>query len=322
MIDAVVSKLDYKIQNVREIKHSGAIYKSYYILETDDNKKLFLKFRREPKTIVRRFLRIILGNPTFSRQIEVYKLFTKIPISHFNSPKLLSTNGKNYFILEYVDFIDRNVDINKYKSKIIDGLLELQSSLDNNSIANNKINQKILNIFLSFEYSFVTRYSWYIYRTRGVSDLIKIAIIIVKSHLKQKKLSYKILIHNDFHHNNLIVDRGGNLYITDFEGVLIEDKWTLFDIATIALNTHIFKIDYEMINKYLVLFFKKYHIDNAYKVNIQIRIAFIRRLIQLIYSPAPPIDVKRKYENILYTIVINDSEYEKWYKNNFDNFNK
>ena len=312
-INYIIKKFNLDINNIQVVQHQGAVFKNYYVLESVSNRKYFLKFQRTPKNIIRKIIRIIFGNPSFSRMIKVYELLGRRSFEYLKFPKLVRTNGKDIFIIDYVDFNNRGIDIKVYKSVIIKSIVEFQNVGRDQSELNGNINQKLLNIYLSFVYKYISRYGMNILKNYGLADYIKCIRIIILSHFKQRKLRHSILVHNDLHHNNIIIANNGDVYLTDFEGVSLENKWVLVDVATLAVRTHEYLIDTDLILLFLNELMKNKNNKKIINIKVQVRIAILRRIVQLINSSVSPPEVISKYYSFFSEVLTSDKLYDEWY---------
>jgi hypothetical protein len=319
-LNSIINKLNIKIQHVKKIKHRGAVEKTYYIIETQDKHKLFLKYQRKPRGITRKITRYILGNPTFRRQVELLSLFDKSNYRYLATPRLIDTDKRNYLVSEYIQYESRGIDIKHHRDDVVKGLIEFQTACINHNLIK-RYGSYLHNIYMSLEYNILSKYRKYILTNFGMLIYIKCLYILFVCHKNQKRLNNYILIHNDYHHNNLILANNGRIYLIDLEGVSLGKKWILIDIVTIALYTKEYYIDVDIIRKYIAEIRSSIISQNNLDIRSQLRIALLRRTMQLLSSSVPPLSVKREYKKYFLEIIVSDDAYNNWYNINIKTYN-
>jgi len=286
-----------------------------YIVYTE-NAKYFLKFNRKPTSYFHKIIRLTLGNPGFERQIRINDLLKNNKFNYFHYPELAHTDGKTYLLLQYID--NMNIELNgRHKEYLVKSLGELQYS----GLRLNKINKSIgvvlLSIMVRIEFRLIYSIPSLLKHT-GLRSTIKYLKIIIISYVKERKLNTPIVLHSDFHRENVMVNKEEIVYITDYEGMRNERRWRYIDIATYAVDTTKYYIDTDIIKKY-IRETKKRH-ENKYTDNaLQLRIALLNRISRFMYfKPATDL-VRDEYKKFYLNILLDDQKYDKWYIDNIIN---
>ena len=94
----------------------------------------------------------------------------------------------------------------------------------------------------------------------GLKMYFKILRELITYHLFCKGTTKKILIHNDFHRNN-ILKQSGELYFIDLESAITSRKWILKDIVFYAYNHETKEFNQQVIDYYLKELKQKHPIE-------------------------------------------------------------
>jgi hypothetical protein len=314
-IPSLISDLKLDIKDYKIIQRSRESLQPYYALYTSDG-IFFLKYNREPINIYHKLFRIVFGTPGFNRQVSIYRQLNVREYSNFKYPKLIMTDGKKYILLNFI-FIENEYKRKMNKDILIKSLFELQNS--KLSIYNKGIKGYIggvlLNIKLNFRFSIIIDSLIPLIKRCGFNTVYSTLKIFIKSENEQHKLANPLIMHNDFHSNNIFISVDGYIYISDFEGLAYEKKWIFTDIVTYAVNTSEFKIDTEVIKKYRDYISNYYEKDTIiYKT--QIRMALIKRISRFWNFKPSDKNTQNAYRYFLMNVLLIDREYDIWYADN------
>lgn len=285
---------------------------NHYRLESREG-KYFVKIARAGNALRPVRLKAILGSPSIERQLAVYDAFSKREFQVFRYPNLIHTDGKNYLVLEYIPglppeehAIDRN--------NLIAALLELQFAGVKPRLRS--LGNLLMHSYLKPTATLLTKGLMRLRRQYGYSLTRRCLTAITKCHAAQGRSEESVLVHNDFHPENILIAESGQLYFTDFENTALTRKWLLVDIVHYAVDTEVADIDVSLIREYLQELAEKYKPFDRLDVRAQLRFALLRRVIQHTTSSAVPHIVQNEYRDFLERVLLSDARYRSWHKAN------
>lgn len=230
----------------------------------------------------------------FYNELTIYEYLSEAGFK--NIPRVISTDNKNYILLEYISSNKfRNID---NKNFFIDLLLEFNYF----NIKKIKKRSIIRDLFDSF---ILTFYS--LLHGNKLCDSLKTLILLIKLNLEIKKEKVNYLIHNDLYgFNNLLLDNE-RIVIIDFETTFCTSRLRFKDIIESSINKDNAKINYDLINNYLSRSMNKIDVNNFYN---QFRYIIILKMLKNLYRTKNENTIKNKYEwKKLYYKMLNKKEF-------------
>lgn len=221
-----------------------------------------------------------LGVLHFSNEIAFHKhLETKV-FESLNIPSIFETDGKTYFLMEYVDGINGIIINTKMSELLINALYEFQFSTPINTI---KKKGKYFNKLLQ-PIPYILRGSMTLILLRiGFWEFISITLVALKIGFQNRKVSKNgILSHRDIRiDHNIITSSDNKLYFIDFGSTVIVKKFIMHDIVSLAFDIKNMSLDGELINMYVSLLSDNLFFDRnpSFRILDQIRLAMITIVI-------------------------------------------
>lgn len=303
----------YGLKRLKKVGKSSFLVKNKDCLYINKN-------NLKPVSISGRILHIIVGvSIKFKNELMVNKEINLKKFKNFKYPKMVDTDNDSYMVFEYLDGIEGINTTNIYCTNLIKSLVEFQTSdYKLRHILIRKISIKILRLPLNV----MRRAFTMINSTISLRIALKILKVLIKSSYYQKKLNKGFWIHNDLLPNNLITINNKTIYIIDFENTLYECKWVLTDIVDISYNIDNMQFDFELVLYYLNELKKKCIPISNIKIDIQVRLVLIRRMLQSLSSKRYSNKEKENFLDFLCNVLLNDNRYNCWFKGMVDNINE
>ena len=221
-----------------------------------------------------------LGVLHFSNEIAFHKhLETKV-FESLNVPSIFETDGKTYFLMEYIDGINAvNTDTNMSKL-LVNALYEFQFSTPISTISKKgKYFNKLLQPL-----PYILRGSITLILSRiGFVEFISTSLVALKIGFQNRKVSNKgVLSHRDLKiDHNIITSSENKLYFIDFGSTVLVKKFIMHDIVSLAFDIKNMSLNGELINMYVSLlrdnlFFER---NPSFRMLDQLRLAMITIVI-------------------------------------------
>lgn len=154
----------------------------------------------------------------FKRELFVIKSLASDVAKSFRVPKLIETDNKTYFILEYIDSFSNNHII--YNQRVINAIVDF----NNHILLHMKIS-KYRNMFLFTLFSILSTK-----KLLKIQEKLSLILNLIMINFKIKKGRSR-LIHGDLRRGYNLNNYGSTTTIIDFESSFIERKFTLYDIV-------------------------------------------------------------------------------------------
>ncbi|MCK8816307.1 hypothetical protein MWH28_02880 [Natroniella sulfidigena] len=311
-LDDILEKLDLEVINKTKVS------KASYILETKEEKFL-LKYVAPKKGILQTISRFFIGNSlSFKSEVMTYKELIKNKFKYFNYPSLLETDPESYILTQYISNSSYISDISDISSdNLILSLLEFQTfdlQLNYSFLENKMVNLTRKPSWKIIQFGLFKTESQF-----NLFTILKMIYVVLMCNLLQDKNKDYLLIHNDlfgsnFFSNNMFECKD-KIYYCDFESIVKEKKWFLIDIIDLALDIEEkIKINADLIAKYLFELKKNKIINVPLQLKCQIRIALLRRIIQIIASKKQDPEQIKIATDFLNNILLNERKYNNWFK--------
>jgi hypothetical protein len=315
-IDKMLSEIDFDVISWDPIHWRRVQTTPVYIVRAREG-KFFLKLIAPPVTRKQIIIRFLFGSLALKNQLAVYASLRRQNFHNLRYPKLVHTDGKSYLLLEFIP-IQPKGERDLPEEALITSLLEFQGS--GAILQKGLFESVLLNVSRKPFWVLLKRVCVGLRKQCGLSVSLQCLRIILVCYKRQKQLEKSIILHNDFHHNNLLLDENGRIFVCDFEKAAEENRWPLIDIVHYAVGTGTFGIEVSLIKSYLQKLQGNSHNKERLHVPSQLRIALLIRVSQMILSNAPPADVKEKYKVFLVDILLDDYAFDNWYEKSGFNY--
>jgi|SRR5690554_3681680 len=293
-------------------------HKENVLLLSKNDKKYIIKFRQNSKLKNNILLSNIfnLSSLKYFGELSFFKALSLSEKELFNHPKLIETDDKTYFIIEYIAGNEGNWNPDFSQKKIfINALIEFQLSI-------NKLEYTSKTKFFHFLFKPIGA-TFRLSLTNGLKYLgfmnaIKTMILVTKILIKNQNQDIKFLLHRDLipwatckkgviKTRNLIFDKNDKIYFIDFELPVWSRKFFLIDMVDLAFNIHDESIDWEWLNQYILTLENEIDLK---KVNIsdQIRIALLRNVLSRIIQEK----WRDEYKQFFLNTLLSDSKFYQW----------
>jgi len=309
---AIIPRLPLKVQSYEPINWKRVQTTPIFIINAEEGKYV-LKLFASPQGLVRQTLHRLFGNLGLKNQIIINKFLKKQVFFQFCTPILVASDGSSYLLFQFINIAHKGeYEINE--DLVIDSLIEFYS-IPGQKIAMNLTNY-LINITRKPLFLIMRRVVGNLRRIYGISLAFAVIKVLFECYVDQKPFSSKILLHNDFHHNNVFLDFDGRFYISDFENSVFESRWMLVDIVHYSVGTQKFNLNTNVIKK----FFLRYVENNPnFKIDFraQLLMAYLLRISQMVLSTVPPKSVQKRYFKFFYNVLLNGKNFEKWVSKRF-----
>ena len=221
---------------VTNIKKTGSIKK----LVKDDHSFILKNYS---KSFLSKFRR--------TKEIRVAKkLRTK---ENINTPDLIDSNEKEV-LFDYVDNIDYVDSIDeKYIAKKLVKFNNTNIDMKRSKTAN------LLDKLVDKPMAFLQRNLIRKFFSLGLIKYCKIQKVVFGLKKRQKVFDKKLLLHNDFYKNNILITENDEIYFCDLESVVKVDRWIFIDVMKFSFGRpYIRKLNKVFIKAYLEEFKNKY----------------------------------------------------------------
>ena len=252
--------------NVSIVNHDG----KYLVLKVSGN------LRIENSWYVRLLNFTKLGVLHFSNEIAFHRhLGTKV-FKSLNIPPIFETDGKTYFLMEYVDGISGKINDSENPKRLINALYEFQFSTP---IYTLKVKGKFFNKLLQ-PLPYILRGSLTLILLRvGFRQFLSTILVALKIQLQNNKVSKNgVLSHRDLGlDNNIITSLDDRLYFIDFGSTVLVKKFIMHDIVSLAFDIKNMSFDGELVNMYVLLLRERFFFDRnpSFSIFDQVRLAMI-----------------------------------------------
>jgi hypothetical protein len=308
----IIQSLPVKVISYEPIKWKRVQTTPIYIINAEDGKYV-LKMFSYSQNPGKQILHLLFGNLGLQNQLIIYKYIKGYVFFHLCIPLLVASDSESYLLFKFIN-IEHKSENEIKADKVIDGLIEFYNITGNKITKNFKT--YLINITRKPNFLIIRRSAGGLRSKYGINLTLKVLKTVFGCLVKQKSLSKKILIHNDFHHNNSFLDTDGKFYISDFENSVFENRWVLIDIVHYCVGTQTFAINTAVIKRFYV----KFSANNP-NLNIDFRVqllmALLLRVSQMVLSTVPPNNVKKRYFRFLDIVLLNSNNFEKWTSNRF-----
>jgi len=309
-LDKVLSTLDLDIISWEPILWKRVQTTPAYIVRAREG-KFFLKLTAPTTTRKQTIIRLLFGNLALKNSLIVYASLHDRIFSKFQYPKLVKTDGKSYLLLEFIP-IQSNCEQGVTHDALITSLLEFQGS--GGLFKKGFLETTLLYVSRKPALVLLRRIVGGLRKRCGLYVSLKCIKVMWTCYKNQNRLNKPIILHNDFHHNNIIVDTFGNIYIFDFEKVHTDNRWILIDIVHYSVSAIKFEIDLELIKNYLKKINGSFKNLGNINVIMQLRIALLLRISQMIISSVPSDSVREKYDIFFRQTLLDDYACKQWFK--------
>ncbi|HEX7003937.1 MAG TPA: phosphotransferase [Trueperaceae bacterium] len=307
--EELLSRLGYRLLDCRPLEWKRVQTTPLMIVDTDRG-TFVLKLRTPPANLRSRVVAAV-ADLELSTQAAVYSSLCRQQFDYLRFPALIDTDGRNYLLLEHVDTRPHG-EHDLPGGQLLESLLEFQ-------LSDMRLDRSGPHTLLAR-----TREPFALLMRRLLTGIRKqLGWPIARSALEvafacrsaQPPLERTVVCHNDFHHNNLLLDVQGRVYFSDFEAVTLEDRWVLADIVHYAVGTQTFRIDCDVIGDYAELFAGRTGL--ALDLTAQLRVGLLARLSKLVLSSVPPAEAVARYRRFLTEVLLDDASFGEWMGGNF-----
>lgn len=199
----------------------------------------------------------------FKRELFVIKSLASDGNKSFRVPKLIETDNKTYFILEYMDSFSNNHII--YNQRVINAMIDF-----NNYILPHMKISKYRNMFLFTLFSILNTK-----KLLRIQEKFSLILNLIMINSKIKKGSSR-LIHGDLRRGYNLNYYNNITTIIDFESSFIERKFTLYDIVNSSNDSK----NKKFFKKNVLIYIKQNQITTKYSDIILISyVCLIRSLL-------------------------------------------
>jgi hypothetical protein len=285
---------------------------THFIADTSSG-RLFLKIGRPTSGPRQQLLRKLLGRPSLERQVDVLEGLERSPFPTLRYPRLVRSDRSRYVLVEHIAGA-RPASDGEAPEALVASLLEFQTSSAQRAFGG--VVSRLLGASLAPEAYLVRRALPRLLRESGWRSAWRLVRTMHWCRRQQPALDRQVLIHNDFHHENVLIDADGVMYLTDFENAVSTRRWVLVDIVHYAVGTTSAVIDTELIRAYVAAARLVPEIGDRLALEPQLRLALLRRIAQHVSSAAVPEHVRTTYRSLLDEVLLDDERFRSWVREN------
>lgn len=245
----------------------------------------------------------------FKQESQLNHELSKSESQFFRVPDVFETDEHNYLIFEFV-----SGEMPDDAQRIAEALLEFQFEKPNITwqlpltMWFHPWSRFFRNLIIAKTHNRIT---WH--------QLFKAIRIYHKCSKRQKRLSYTVLKHGDFHVYNLLMDKSKKVVVLDLETTIYSRKWFFSDIVRVCRNPDQFPhYDPEIIHSYLKLFQeKKPDMYSELNLKAQFRIGFFIKFLRTLNNNNN-VQIRENARIIISEILLDDQKYSEWFNRNFE----
>jgi len=247
---------------------------------------------------------------SFQREIFINRQMAEKSFSFFKAPKLVSSDGRDYMLFEYISGIDASIK-DLTKEEIACSLYEFQNSFMNPYAS---LFDRIVSMGMK-PISSLLRGILAIVLFQCGFDYARKALHAVKlSFRRQKPLKQAKLLHKDLRYDeNYIISDKNELYLIDFASVVTERRWIMLDLIDVSFDAERLEVDFSLIKEYHQQLAKTQDVNGEVDLKAQVRIALMRKLIYYMHRSKYSNEQKKAFKRFLCETVLDDDSYEKWF---------
>ena len=269
-----------------------------------ENRLLLVKINHQSK---RNFISRKKLDSLFSRETIINCKLNKLNLKYFRVPNIVGA-GKNFQIFEFIQGV-RPSDTHL----IVDALLEFQFcklNIKKNKMVSfwfNDLNRLVRNLIVAKKNKQIS-----------ITHFIKGIKLCYECQKKQKKLTYSVLKHGDFHVYNLLMDQNGKVVFLDLETGIDSQRWFFEDIARISRDPDSFPYFEPVLLKIYLEKFRNLYPKEFSELNIesQLRIGFLIKFLRAVNYTEHE-NIRQKSIKIVKNILMDDKAFFAWYQNDF-----
>lgn len=312
-VQEILDDLDLPITECRPVGRERDELVDHYRLVAEEG-VYFLKVRRPETGAIKSVFHRLFGHPSMQRQIDVHNAFQRIEHGNLRIPRLLDSDADRFMLLEYIPLADYS-STRPEPDTVVAALLEFQRFAS--AAPAKRPGLALLDVALHPEIRFAHAATSRLRRRLGTRVAIDCLAVLWQCRRAQPRLSRTLLVHNDFHPENVLVGSDQLVYLTDFENVTTTRRWVLTDIVHYAVSTREARIDTELIRRYARELRDDSTIGSAIRMEAQVRFALLRRIVQHVTTASPPGHVRTAYARFLTDTLLPDRAFEDWHADRF-----
>lgn len=311
-VAAVLDSIGLESSSVAPMSRSRRCQNPLYLIKANDG-TFVLKLKRPVHTRRQALRRRVMGSPTFQRQLAVYRALDRERFSSLRYPRLVATDNETFMLLEYIHGPDPSPAprSNAYMRTLVDCLIEYQTVPLRGK--QQRLGYTGVSMALSPTSTYLRTALTKMRYRHGITISARCLRAFWTCNAGQPSQAAPIWLHNDFHHNNVLVGVHGELYFTDFEQTSEERKWVLVDIVHYATDAYAFSINLDVIRHYVEQLKEVGSFATPLDYGAQLRFALLLRSMQHVVSMAPPQGVKQQYLSFISDVLLDDAAYYDWH---------
>jgi hypothetical protein len=298
---ALLSRLDLEVWEVRPISWKQPQVTPLYYLEAAEGRFVLKLATPRPSRVAG--LRAGLARNEIGHQARVYMALGRLACRHLRFPKLIASDFRSYLLLEYIETRPHG-EHDLPRDAVLGSLLEFQT-------ADVDIPDPVFpNAARTPGVRLARRLVGRLRKRIGWPATRRALLAAGRCYHEQPRMKRKVVRHNDFHYNNLLLADDGAVYMNDFEYVSLDDRWVLGDIINYAVGTRYFHIAVDIIREYAKMMADA--LDAEVCLPAQLRFCLLSRVGDLLLSRVAPAEVVSRYWSFFESVLLDDREFARW----------
>lgn len=271
-------------------------------------KSHFVKHRRDAMGVKGTLQKILINNEIRVNLIlnqNIYKTFKYPKMNNFIPDEkivfdLIIGEPSNHRPLSNLDFFPALAEFNNSKTPPTNDTVVLLNRIRKLTISNFPL--------------LIIRDAFKVTQLIGVTDLLRIILLVLYCTVNQQKFPSPLLLHKDIKEgDNILRSNDGEIYLLDYELANEEYRWIMLDIVDLTYDRDKLGIEGSVINKYLNCL----NAEHRTNINLclQLRMAVLRKALYNIRKP----NLRPGHLNFMKEVILEEKAFNSWlYKNGID----
>lgn len=308
-VQEILDDLDLVVTDCVRVAREREDLVEHYRIEAAEG-AFFLKVRRPENSVLKSAFHRVFGRPSMQRQIDVLTSLQRVDHGHLRIPRLVHADAERFLLMDYIPPAEHD-----RHAPDPDALVSALLAFQRTSVARLEpsVGLVLLDVVLHPEARTAHAVLRRLRARLGSGAAAHCLRVLWRCRQSQPRLDRPMLVHNDFHPENVLIGIDGEIYLSDFENVTSTRRWLLLDIVHYAVATHEMEIDTSLIRRYIAALRHDTAFGSDVCFEAQVRIALLRRIVQHVTTSAPPEHVRASYARFLTDSLLPDRAFEDWY---------
>jgi hypothetical protein len=261
-----------------------------------------------------KLFRNYLNNAYFKNEIAVFKSLEGVENKYLHYPGIVSTDEKNYLILEFIDgekgWNESLIDTSVFAGAIMEfnTLSYIKKPITNEHDISNILNNPLLKVI-----------RWSISqlpKRLGLKITLKTLITVFRISKETQIMKMPFLVHGDLFRKNNVFTTMKGISLIDFESSILGHKWILADIIDLAIRDD-FSFDKHFFWLYMDSLKRSGIQLDAIFIKGNVHMVFIYRVLCCLVYKKRPVDLNHEeLRKFLLRNLLEDNGFNLWYEHN------